>query len=357
MRRGDAMRLILQALLILLASPSLAAINNVTLSWQADPSWQTAAGGSYLDLPIDTITASRRLAIRITNYGQVIGEVWDDPAAREVNVSVDMGSSPISHIRAQAVAYACGPWKASAAVVAGDQVCSGDYPSARYSIVASTAGTTGVTQPSWPTKHDFRLALAKTLSASAAVDNGDGTVGMPVSAHSFFAGQSVVISGSTAYNGTYTLPAQTLGSADVVVITHAYTAETFTGAETIAIANSSVVDNGNGTVNIPCPAHGLSGGQDVTIAGTINYNGAYTIGAQADPDWLTITATYVAEQIGGGYAIDKTVSDGTVVWTFTDADPALVVLESEPCRRLIGRANGAGQLGKSGSKFRLGAAQ
>ncbi len=351
------MRLILQALLILLASPALAAINTVTLSWQPDPSWQTAAGGSYLDLPIDTITASRRLAIRITNYGRVIGEVWDDPAHREVNVSVDMGSSPITHIRAQAVAYACSQWKASAAVVVGDQVCGGDYPSVRYSMVASTAGSTGTIQPEWPSKHPFRLSQAKTLAASAAVDNGDGTVGLPVTEHHYYAGQSVVISGSAAYNGTYTLPAQTMGSADVVVITHAYTAETFTGTEAIAIANSSVVDNGNGTVDIPCPAHGFVSGQDVTIDGTTNYNGTYTLGAQADPDWLTITATYVAEQIVGGYAIDKTVSDGTAVWTFTDADPALVVLESEPCRRLIGRANGAGQLGKSGSKFRLGAAQ
>lgn len=350
----DRRQLTLLATLLLIAGPVWAEVNTVTLTWQPDPSWQVAAGGTYLDLPIESVTASRRLAVRIFNYGQVIGEVWDDPTHREVNVSVDMGTSPISHIRAQAVAYACGPWKASTAVAVGDQVCNGTlYPSANHSMVVTTAGTTGTDEPEWPVGHPFRLAQAKTLSAAAAIDNGDGTVGIPVAAHSFFAGQSVTISGTTAYNGTYTLPAQTAGSATVVVIPHAYTAETFIGTETIAIANSSVVDNGNGTVSIPCPAHGLTSGQDTTIAGTTNYNGAYTLPAQTDPDWLTITATYVAEQITGGYAIDKTIQDGSAVWTFTDAATPLTVLESEPCRRIIGRVNN-GQLGKSGTKFRLG---
>ena len=348
------MRWLLHALIFLIAGPVLAAVNNVTLTWQPDPSWQTAAGGTYLDLPIETITASRRLAVRITNYGQLIGEVWDDPDHREVNVSVDMGTNPISHIRAQAVAYACGPWKASTEVAVGDRVCNGAfYPSTGFSMVASTAGTTGSEEPEWPAKHPFKLALAKTIAAAAAVDNGDGTVGIPVTRHLYYAGQSVVISGSVAYNGTYTLPAQTLGSANVVVIPHAYVAETFVGTETIAITDSSAVDNGDGTVSIPCPAHGLTSGQDVTISGTTSYNGTYTLGAQADPDWLTITATYVAEQISGGYAIDTTVADGTAVWTFTDAATPLTVLESEPCRRIIGRVNN-GRLSKSGTKFRLG---
>ena len=89
-----------------------------------------------------------------------------------------------------------------------------------------------------------------------------------------------------------------------------------------------ILDKKQAQQNIPCPA-------------------------QTDPDWLTITATYVAEQITGGYAIDKTIQDGSAVWTFTDAATPLTVLESEPCRRIIGRVNN-GQLGKSGTKFRLG---
>jgi len=340
--------------LLLISSRAGAAVNVVSLSWQPDPSWQVAAGGTYLDLLTGGVTAPRRLAVRIFSYGQLVAEVWDNPASREVNVSVDMGANPIAHIRAQAVAYACGPWQAAATVALGDQVCGGEYPSRRYAMTVSTAGTTGAEEPEWPRKHGFRLALANTFTAAAAVDNGDGTVGVPVAGHLYYAGQSIVISGTTSYNGTYTLPAQTLGGADVVVIPHAYIAETFLGTETIAIAGSSVVDNGDGTVDIPCPAHGFIAGQDVTISGTTNYAGTYTIGAQADPDWLTITAAFVAEQIAGGYAIDTTVADGTAVWTFADASPELVVLESEPSRRLIGRINGTGQIRHSGTKFTVG---
>ena len=340
---------------LLAACPVCAAVNTVTLTWQPDPSWQTATGGTYLDLEMDSVTASRRLAIRFFNYGQEIGEVWDDPDHREVNVSVDMGTNPITHIRAQAVAYECAPWKASTAFALGDRVCNGTlYPSTHHSMVVSTAGTTGTEEPEWPVGHPFFLALADTLAASAAVDNGDGTVGIPVVGHLYREGDSVVISGSINYDGTHTLPAQTLGSEDVVVITATYVAETFAGTETIARSGGAVIDNGDGTVSIPCPVHGLVSGQDATIVGTTNYSGTYTLPTQTDPDWLTITATYVAEQIEGGYAIDTTVSDGSVVWTFTEATTELEVATSEPCRRLIGRANGTGQLRQSGTKFTVG---
>ena len=340
---------------LLTAVSSWAAVSNAIISYSPDPSWQTAAGGTFLNLPIDSVTASRRLAVRYFADQVQVGEVWDDPSIRQRTISVDLGEEPIVRITAQAVAYAGGPWKASTAYMAGDKLSVGDYPSTQYYMEATTAGTTGPVEPEWPRKHGFRQALSKTLDAAGAVDLGGGAVGIPVTGHWFFSGNAVVISGTINYNGTYTLPAQTLGGADVVVINHAYTAETFVGSEVIAIANSSAVDNGNGTVNLPCPGHELTPGQDVTIAGTTNYDGTYTLGSQSDPDFLTITATFVAEQMGGGYAIDKTVPDGSVVWTFTDASTPLAVLESDASRRIIAR-NRSGILFRSGTKFTLGSA-
>jgi hypothetical protein len=330
----------------------MAASNNLTLTWAPDVTWQTAAGGTYLDLPIESITASRRLAIRIFADRVVVGEVWDNPASREVNVSVPMENRATAHISAQAVAYACGPWKSGVAFAAADQVCGGEYPSSRYSMTVTTAGTTGTTEPEWPNKHGFTLARSKAMAATAATDLGGGLVGIPVTAHGFFAGEIVNIAGTINYNGTFTLPAQSTGGVDVLVIAATYTAETFEITDTVAIAGSTVIDNGDGTVDIPCPDHGLESGQDVTIDGTTNYDGLYTLGAQADPDWLTVTATYVAEQINGGYAIDKTIVDGGVTWTFTDAVADLVVLESDSSRRIVGRVND-GHLQTSGVKFQI----
>lgn len=345
-------RLILSILLILTASSAGAAANTLTLTWQPDPSWQTAAGGTYLDLPIDTVTASRRLAVRIFADRVLVGEVWDDPAGRAVNVSVPMEDRATAHITAQGVAYECGPWKADTAVSVGDKLCGGEYPSARYYMSVTTAGTTASTEPEWPTGHSFKLARARNTLAVAAVDAGGGTVGLPITAHGYYQGEAVTVAGTTNYNGTYTLGSQAAGGVDLLIIPSAYVAETLTTSGAIAIAGSSVIDNGNGTVNIPCPAHGLVSGHDVTIAGTTNYDASYTLGPQADPDQLTITATYVAEQITGGYAIDKTVVDGGATWTFTDAVTDLQVLTSDPSRRLIGRAT-QGQLKQSGTRFRL----
>lgn len=365
---------------------SWAAVANAIISYSPDPSWQVAEGGSFLDLPVNSVTSSRRLAIRFFANRVKVGEVWDDPTSREWTISIDLGLSPVSHLSAQAVAYEGGPWKASTAFSAGAKLSIGAYPSPHFFMEATTAGTSGITEPEWPEKHPFPAARSTTLAAGrcsspwyttqtacaansgtwtpvAAVDNGNGTVTLPFVGTiwktenstnyfkpAYYQTERITISGTTNYDGTYTLGSQTLAGVNEVLITATYIAESFDGTEAIAIADSSAVDNGNGTVNLPCPKHELTPGQDVTIAGTTNYNGTYTLGTQSDPDFLTITATYVAEQMGGGYAIDKTVSDGSVVWTFTDASTPLAVLESDVSRRIVGRVN-AGLLGRSGVKF------
>jgi hypothetical protein len=78
-----------------------------------------------------------------------------------------------------------------------------------------------------------------TLSASAAIDNADGTVGIPIVAHGYEAGEVVTIAGTINYNGAYTLPDQTSGGVDVMVITATYVAETFAGTETTTATRNS----------------------------------------------------------------------------------------------------------------------
>jgi hypothetical protein len=77
-------------------------------------------------------------------------------------------------------------------------------------------------------------------------------------------------------------------------IEHAYLSGT--KAMNGALADATVVDNGDGTVGIPITAHGLSANNYVLIAGTTNYNGVHKI-VSVDTNVINITATYVAETV------------------------------------------------------------
>jgi len=59
----------------------------------------------------------------------------------------------------------------------------------------------------------------------------------------------------------------------------------------------AAVDKGNGTVGIPCTAHGFIAGMSITIHGTEHYDNTYTI-ASVSANEIVITATYAAETFG-----------------------------------------------------------
>lgn len=96
----------------------------------------------------------------------------------------------------------------------------------------------------WKFLHtDYSRALrnSKLLDASAATDIGGGTVGIPIAAHGFSVGDIVTFSGTTNYNGTYTLITGTTSS--VLHITATYTAETFAGTEKAQVRNYAFYDD------------------------------------------------------------------------------------------------------------------
>lgn len=70
-------------------------------------------------------------------------------------------------------------------------------------------------------------------NGAAAVDVGGGVVGIPVTAHGFYAGESVVITGTVNYNGTHTVLADS--TEDLVHITKAFQAESFGADDTIQV--------------------------------------------------------------------------------------------------------------------------
>jgi hypothetical protein len=69
----------------------------------------------------------------------------------------------------------------------------------------------------------------KYLNNAPAVDKVGDFVGIPITAHPFVAGETVVIDGTTHYDGTYVIASKTTNE---IVIPSLYVAETFAGTET-----------------------------------------------------------------------------------------------------------------------------
>jgi len=84
-------------------------------------------------------------------------------------------------------------------------------------------------------------------------------------------------------------------------------------ARAAALDQAAVVDKGSGKVGLPATEHGLKPGVQVTIAGSTNYDGAYTLEPETTADELVITAAYVIETLPAG---------ATATWTPGWADLA-----------------------------------
>ena len=130
------------------------------------------------------------------------------------------------------------------------------------------------------------------LNASAVVNKGGSPneVGLPATAHDFVAGQKVRITGTTDYDGIYTVEAAT--SANEIVIQHTYTAEVLTPAAAAQhyaegdLDDAAVVNKG-GTPNkigLPATDHGFTAGQEIEVSGTANYDGIYA--EMVRPPWM-----------------------------------------------------------------------
>lgn len=94
------------------------------------------------------------------------------------------------------------------------------------------------------TTHDN--VITDTIDAAPAVDKGGGLVGIPVTGHAFTTGKEITIAGSINYNNSYDIVSDT---ANEIVITETYNAETFGGSETIVSSIKTVAFVGVQTTN------------------------------------------------------------------------------------------------------------
>ena len=118
----------------------------------------------------------------------------------------------------------------------------------------------------------------QNLSNAAATDEGGGLVGVPCPSHGYKEGDIVVISGSTNYEGSFTLPSQAAGSGDVFIVTAVYNAETFVGTETVAHSATITIPHAFGIIN-----HGKVV-RLPDVGGKPTYHNAYIAGTKGT-DW------------------------------------------------------------------------
>ncbi len=75
----------------------------------------------------------------------------------------------------------------------------------------------------------YDLTDRRHLDRAAAVDHGDGTVGLPCMGHGLAGGDQILVCGAPDYNGSYTLAVPT--TSNILVVTATYAAFTFAGDE------------------------------------------------------------------------------------------------------------------------------
>jgi hypothetical protein len=158
--------------------------------------------------------------------------------------------------------------------------------------------------------------------AGAVVDNDSnltGTVLLPCAGHSLVAGDFVIVSGTTNYDGAYVLPTQTGGDSNNIVVTATYVSETLDPPAIVTKKMAlvgDVVDNGSnlaGTVLLPCTGHGFVAGDIIVVSGTTNYNGTYILPTQTggNANNIVLTHAYNAETLASpAAAVKKGVSIG-----------------------------------------------
>jgi hypothetical protein len=358
-------RTLMLSLLLAVAPMSVQAADvAVDLTAEYGGEWSTAGSGSYV---LDNWGRRYRVSVRLYAGSEAVAQWWDDPTDREQDFTAtfDDTSPRVRRFVAKAWYYNGGPWEASRTYAIGENVAVGSPVLEGMLLTARKTGALATA--------DVMTCLAP---GTAVEDNEDGTVAILVTGeHPFVAGDVITLWGAGPYDGPHTLPVQV--SQETLTLTASYTAHSITEqgnpharlaagaagsaeptwpvAKTIT-DGGSVVDNSDGTVSIPCPAHGFVAGDEVLIAANSVYDGPHTLPAQADPDLLTITAPYTAFTVdGSARAMRRYTVDNGVTWEVLPSRLVLPSISSLTSNRVLIRGTGgeSGSMGTTGMKFHL----
>jgi hypothetical protein len=147
--------------------------------------------------------------------------------------------------------------------------------------------------------------VSDTLDNAPAVDKGGDEVGLPITGHSFLAGQTVIIAGTINYDGARWILAAT---ANEIVVAATYVAETFAGTETVLFGRQVIVKG-----DFRALEEGITGQPSVRLKPPLIWVADDTVRVAAAPDSPAWTAfTGMPNILNPATQVDGGLSDGKI---------------------------------------------
>jgi hypothetical protein len=162
---------------------------------------------------------------------------WDMNASAQATIATGFSAAQLAKVRGMS-----GVVRSDTATTAFYNITAGYYGTETIDLMMRQIGSDGSLNIDRKTSSIFdgtSFDLVEfNLDNDDAVDKGAGLVGIPITAHSFKAGDVTTIAGTTNYDATYTIISFTT---DEIVITATYAAETFAGTETASFSRGWVM--------------------------------------------------------------------------------------------------------------------
>lgn len=148
------------------------------------------------------------------------------------------------------------------------------------------------------------LEMERALDAEAVTELDMGIVGIPCAGHGFVQDAVISLVGTANYDGSYRVEEGT--TADVIAISAPYVAEVVTAGckvyrGRVPLLQGAAVNRGAGMVGLPVKGgvHALNPGEKVTIKGTTEFNGEYTLKEGTENGVLVIQTSFNDETFDG----------------------------------------------------------
>ena len=207
--------------------------------------------------------------------------------------------------------------------VAGSNVDPATFTGSGLNDLSSGGGYTGAGTPTFTVEIDAKttgtitkyealntlsitaMANAHTGAITVMADAGGGNTTITSAGHGLANSDKVTISATSSYNGIFTIAAVSTNTFQIV--------RTFVSDE--------ATGTWGGNTTLTSAAHGLSNGNDVTITGTTNYNGTFTIEDVAT-NTFNIVKEFTTNDAAGTWELSPNPFTGTT--TVTDPSHGLI---------------------------------